>query len=698
MRSTKQAKVSYVRDGQKAIIKIGSTIAIAALVLVSGFSISGSLSGGQSAAYGAFIAQAANGSGNGYGGSGGSGSGDGGGAGGGNSGGGVSAAESGGDTGGDTGLGNNLSVPTIFLTGGTPPVARIAYPSVAVSPGTDGQSPSTEYSGYWLQATDATWTAETTTDSVSATVTADWGDNLTGDRPSLPASRPYRVEVGLLDTAAAMTGYMVHNLTPELEDRYAIYGTKGDPDDTFLTPYAYTNDEGAAATLYTRVWDPGATLTIEKMDGSTVTSTLFDGPATAEINSTGNVVYGYNWTSTDEAGTYRLTFTASSAVTIDAVADEGPVFTPNSTSVTITLVAGSGDGGGGGGGGGGEETPSAPTITAIEPATGYDAGGTDVTITGTGFVTGTTVNIGGIEATDIVIVNETTITAKTPAHDVGVADVAVTNTNGSGSLTGAFTYEMSPIPLTAGSISPASGSSQGGIAITITGTGFVEGAKVTIGGVDATDVVVVNDTAITAKTPTHDAGKADVIVTNPDDSSATISQGFEFMSSSSGDNPPSGGGGGSSGGGGGGGASWGGWAFTQTNNNQNQQGQVLGGKTWAEGTLVKVEGDPTVYMSVNNELRPFTTGSAFMARGLNFSDVQTISADDLASAKIGKVMGYPDGTLVKGSDSTVYVIFNGAKHGIPSMDVFTRLGYTPDQITQLPDGDIAAHDDGGVVS
>jgi hypothetical protein len=61
-------------------------------------------------------------------------------------------------------------------------------------------------------------------------------------------------------------------------------------------------------------------------------------------------------------------------------------------------------------------------------------------------------------------------------------------------------------------IAPASGSTFGGTAVTISGDGFAAGATVTIGGVAATAVVVVGDRSITAATPARTAGAADVVV------------------------------------------------------------------------------------------------------------------------------------------------------------------------------------------
>jgi hypothetical protein len=84
---------------------------------------------------------------------------------------------------------------------------------------------------------------------------------------------------------------------------------------------------------------------------------------------------------------------------------------------------------------------AAPTVTSVTPTSGPTAGGTSVTISGTGFAAGATVTFGGTAATNVVVSNSTTITAATPAHVAGAVDVVVTNSNGqSGSKLSAYTY------------------------------------------------------------------------------------------------------------------------------------------------------------------------------------------------------------------------------------------------------------------
>jgi len=88
----------------------------------------------------------------------------------------------------------------------------------------------------------------------------------------------------------------------------------------------------------------------------------------------------------------------------------------------------------------------APAITTVSPNLDNVAGGTSVTITGSGFQPSATVTFGGTAATNVVVVSDTTITATTPAHSPGTIDVVVTNLDGrSGTLTAGFTYTNTPL-------------------------------------------------------------------------------------------------------------------------------------------------------------------------------------------------------------------------------------------------------------
>jgi formylglycine-generating enzyme required for sulfatase activity len=77
------------------------------------------------------------------------------------------------------------------------------------------------------------------------------------------------------------------------------------------------------------------------------------------------------------------------------------------------------------------------------------------------------------------------------------------------------------------SVLPASGSTDGGTLITITGTNLTGTSSVTIGGAAATSVSVVNATTVTAVTPAGTAGAKTVSLTTPG-GTANLTNGFTY--------------------------------------------------------------------------------------------------------------------------------------------------------------------------
>ena len=175
-----------------------------------------------------------------------------------------------------------------------------------------------------------------------------------------------------------------------------------------------------------------------------------------------------------------------------------------------------------------------PTITTISPAFGSPAGGTAITITGTGFNLLTPPTIVSFDSISthifcagVTIVSDTSITCTTPAGTAGVYDVTVT---------GGLSATKSPgfafvAPITASGVTPTSGSTAGGTAITITGTGFVAGATVSVGGAACTGVTVVSASSITCTTPAGTVGAKNVVVTNADTGAATVTGAFTYTTS-----------------------------------------------------------------------------------------------------------------------------------------------------------------------
>ncbi|MGA8182228.1 MAG: IPT/TIG domain-containing protein [Terriglobia bacterium] len=174
------------------------------------------------------------------------------------------------------------------------------------------------------------------------------------------------------------------------------------------------------------------------------------------------------------------------------------------------------------------------SINSAAPNSGSDAGGTTVTLSGSGFTSSASVYFGGIAAQSVSVVSSTKLQAVTPAHASGTVSVAVTENSynrykQSTTLASGFTFTSSTT-LSVSGASPISGPSSGGTAVTLTGKGFQAGATVRFGGSPSTAVTVASSTQINAMSPAGSAGSVSITVTNPDTQSASLASGFTYSS------------------------------------------------------------------------------------------------------------------------------------------------------------------------
>ena len=168
--------------------------------------------------------------------------------------------------------------------------------------------------------------------------------------------------------------------------------------------------------------------------------------------------------------------------------------------------------------GGLEITPPDPVVTSVTPGQGSLGGGTTVTISGSEFEPGARVVIGDRVYVDGVpggctVVDGNTITLTTESTVGGLHDVVVIDASGvEGRKTDSFqTTELPQVQI----VFPSSGDVDGGTEVTITGQDFVDGAQVTVGGVNAA-VTFVDATRLDVITPAGvGAGSVSLDVTNP---------------------------------------------------------------------------------------------------------------------------------------------------------------------------------------
>lgn len=195
-----------------------------------------------------------------------------------------------------------------------------------------------------------------------------------------------------------------------------------------------------------------------------------------------------------------------------------------------------------------KEADSSPKVTTIEPNVGSIKGGDRVVIKGNDFRIGqendlgVTVKFGGKEAS--VLVKESkydTLVVITPPGDFpGLVDVHIKNTKVLGEIIvkDGFTYISAP---TITRVTPYRVKRDGGHKVTIKGTGFLEGAKVSIGkgteDIQPKEVKFIDSETIEILTPEIAMDRKeyeipkDITITNPDGGKVTQTDGIIFTHS-----------------------------------------------------------------------------------------------------------------------------------------------------------------------
>jgi subtilisin-like proprotein convertase family protein len=174
-----------------------------------------------------------------------------------------------------------------------------------------------------------------------------------------------------------------------------------------------------------------------------------------------------------------------------------------------------------------------PRIDSVTPGFGDVGGGTDVTSYGSNFSAGAEVLFGVYEATNVVVVNSTTITAITPANIPGIVDVTVSNPPNAdglipkGNLTDGFTYTGTPLPPVVNSITPDFGSTVLTTNVTIDGDYIVPGAELFFNSFLCADYTILDPKTVSATVQPLPQDLYDVNITNPDGQSNILENGFE---------------------------------------------------------------------------------------------------------------------------------------------------------------------------
>jgi len=179
----------------------------------------------------------------------------------------------------------------------------------------------------------------------------------------------------------------------------------------------------------------------------------------------------------------------------------------------------------------------APTLFTNSPSLVTTLGGSIVALTGTGLASTQRVFV-GTQTVSFAVVSDTVLRLSTSATAAGSYNVGIQTPGGTATLSQALTFTSSSIAPVITSITPTSGSVAGGYLITILGR-FFSGSYsaavvVTINGVTASGVTVLDDGTLTFTAPAGVVGNSlDVVVTTGGGSASLIGA-FSYLGNQTG--------------------------------------------------------------------------------------------------------------------------------------------------------------------
>ncbi|MGQ0505198.1 MAG: IPT/TIG domain-containing protein [Myxococcaceae bacterium] len=169
-------------------------------------------------------------------------------------------------------------------------------------------------------------------------------------------------------------------------------------------------------------------------------------------------------------------------------------------------------------------------VTNVSPLVGPQAGGTAVTLTGTGLAGATSVRFGTAAGTLGATTSDTSLTVTAPAGTaLGAVDLTVVTPRATWLIRGGFSYVDAAGAVQVYAVYPHLGPTAGGNTVTLTGQGLVSGLSVTIGGRTATVSSADGTTALLQIPPRSSGPRVNDVVATVAATTRTLAQAYTYQ-------------------------------------------------------------------------------------------------------------------------------------------------------------------------
>jgi len=120
-------------------------------------------------------------------------------------------------------------------------------------------------------------------------------------------------------------------------------------------------------------------------------------------------------------------------------------------------------------------------------------------------------------------------------------------------------------------------------------------------------------------------------------------------------------------------------------------------KHYPNGSLVRVEGEPGIWLIRNNKRYNFVSKSAFIF-SYDIDKVVDVSLNELQAYEYGAPIKFAEYSLLQAPHGGVYILINGQKRAITSKEVFQTLGYSPEELIKVQWSELEAYEEGPKIS
>jgi len=119
--------------------------------------------------------------------------------------------------------------------------------------------------------------------------------------------------------------------------------------------------------------------------------------------------------------------------------------------------------------------------------------------------------------------------------------------------------------------------------------------------------------------------------------------------------------------------------------------------TYPDGTVVKVEGDPGVWLLEKGKKRLFLNYSSFISR-FKPNQIVTISTSALSAYPIGENIKFANYSLVQTPDKKIYMLVGSEKRQFDSLASFKAIGFNQAEIETASSLELASYSDGKTIT